>query len=230
MSSPTTLLLMAALALVACEGSDGIVGPEDADAPESIDAPAPPAVLSEWPSAEDPGNPYYARIEPVPPHIYEDGEWAIFVFYRDPGCIRPDFNLLTFFDAPAAFGCASMVSGQSIWAQDVGVGAPKQVTIEGSGAVPVWLAPATTAQGAVADGMLTIGELEGLPGLVKGEATGFREVLMPHPLPPFLGGGGHPNPKLTLVARGALEDGRSFHYQLNRGDYGELHTSRLTIR
>lgn len=41
--------------------------------------------------------------------------------------------------------------------------------------------------------------------------------------------GGHPNPKLALVTRGALEDGRSFHYRWNRGDYGELQALRLTI-
>ena len=236
MISRATLLLIGALALPACQGADEAAGPNDHDTPDHVavgeDAGTPPlaAVRSEWPSAEDPGNPYYARIAPEPPHIYEDGEWAVFVFYRDPGCVRPDFNLLDFFDPPAAFGCASMVSGQSIWAEEIGVGAPRQVTMSGNGAVPVWLAPAAAARGAVADGMLTIGELEGLPGLLKGEASGFREVLMPHPLPPFLGGGGHPNPKLTLVARGTLEDGRSFRYQLNHGDYGELHSLRLTIR
>lgn len=236
MISRATLLLIGALALPACQGADEAAGPNSHDAPEDVEvgehADADPlaAVRSEWPSPEDPGNPYYVRIEPVPPHIYEDGEWAVFVFYRDPGCIRSDFNLLEFFDAPAAFGCVSMVSGQSIWADEIGVGAPKQVTMSGNGAVPVWLAPAAVAAGAVADGTLTIGELGGLPGLVKGTATHLREVLMPHALPPFLGGGGHPNPKLTLVARGGLEDGRSFRYQLNRGGYGELHTSRLTIR
>ncbi|MFW6089746.1 MAG: hypothetical protein ACODAB_08330 [Gemmatimonadota bacterium] len=226
MISRAVLLSIAALALPACEGADEAVGPNIDD----VDRAPLAASLSEWPSAEDPGNPYYARIEPVPPHIYSDGAWAVFVFYRDPGCIRPDFDLLEFFDPPAAFGCASMVSGRSIWEEAIGVGAPRQVIIEGNGAVPVWLAPAVTAADAVGDGTLTIGELEGLPGLVKGTATRFNEVLMPHPLPPFLGGGGHPNPKLTLVARGALEDGRSFQYSLNRGDYDELHTSRLTIR
>lgn len=236
MINRATLLLIGALALPACQGADEAAGPSNDDAPENAavgeDADAAPlaAVRSDWPSSEDPGNPYYVRIEPVPPHIYEDGEWAVFVFYRDPGCIRPDFNLLDFFDPPAAFGCASMVSGQSTWADEIGVGAPKQVTMSGNGAVPVWLVPVAVARDAVADGTLTIGELEGLPGLVQGIATHLREVLMPHPLPRFLGGGGHANPKLTLVARGALEDGRSFHYQLNRDDYGELHTSRLTIR
>lgn len=226
----TTVLFTAAAVLTACGGSDGIVAPQDSDTPENVDASPLASVRSEWPSAEDPGNPYYARIESVSPHIYEDGAWGIVVFYRDPACVRPDFNLLDFFDAPAAFGCASTVTGHSIWADDVGVGAPRTVTIKGNGAVPVWLVPVGAAQSAVADGTLTIGELAGLPGLVKGTASHFSEVLMPHPLPPGLGGGGHPNPKLTLVARGALEDGRSFRYQLNRGDHGELHTSRLTIR
>lgn len=223
----TSLLLAAALTLAACAAGDDVTGPraQTASNGTSLDA-----VRTNWPSADDPGNPYYARIEPVPPHLYEASGYAVIVFYRDPGCVRADFNLLDFFDPPAAFGCASHVSGASIWAVGPGIGAPKVVGMKGDGAVPVWFVPAATAEAAVADGELTIGELAGLPGLIEGTATTFRETLMPHALPPFLGGGGHRSPKITITARGTLEDGRSFQYQLHREDYGEPEAIRLDIR
>jgi hypothetical protein len=52
--------------------------------------------------------------------------------------------------------------------------------------------------------------LASLEGLLKGQANQFNEVLQPEPLPPELGGGGHPNPKLIQNAQGLLEDGRIF--------------------
>lgn len=224
MNRRAALLIIGILASTACQAADEVA------APAAVDEPALSAERTSWPSATDPGLPYYARIEPVPPHVYEDGEWAIFVFYRDPACIRPDFDLIDFFDPPAAFGCPLRVSGSSIWDEAFGVGAPKVVTIEGDGAVPVWLLPSSVASSAVADGTLTIGELTSLPGRLEGTATRYREVVMPHPLPSFLGGGGHANPKIAITAGGALEDGRMFSYHLNRGDHGELHAIRLDIK
>lgn len=79
----------------------------------------------------------------------------------------------------------------------------------------------------VSDGTLTLAEVEGLPGLVKGSAGIFSEMLHPHPLPPSLGGGGHPVPKIMLNARGTLEDGRSFAVNLTRVNDG---TPNVRIR
>ena len=47
--------------------------------------------------------PFYALIERG--LVHNDGEGAAIAFFRPPECIRSDFNLLDFFDAPAAFGC-----------------------------------------------------------------------------------------------------------------------------
>lgn len=168
-------------------------------------------VRTTWPSVDDPGVPFYARIEPAPPHVPTDGEWAAVVFYRDPGCLQlQGFNLLNFFDAPTAFGCPLTVEGSSLWLGEPFVGAPKIAKVRGTGAVPVWFAPFSSFQAATQDGVLTIGELAGLEGLVVGAASQFSETLHPHPLPPELGGGGHKVPKLMLTAHGQLEDGRSF--------------------
>ena len=72
-------------------------------------------VRTDWPSAEDPGPPFYARIDDVAHFVFHDGEWAAILFYRDPSCIPANFNLLQFFDPPAAFGCAPITQGYSLW-------------------------------------------------------------------------------------------------------------------
>jgi hypothetical protein len=168
-------------------------------------------VRTVWPSSEDPGAPFYARLEH---HALIAGGWAVIPFYREPDCVvenRPEFNLILFFDAPAAFACALTVSGFSLWHGAVGNGSPHTVVSEGNGAVPMWFVPEDQMIAAMADGEVTITELAALPGLLIGYATHFHELLHPSPLPPEMGGGGHPVPKLVLNARGQLEDGRSFN-------------------
>lgn len=164
-----------------------------------------------WPSAEDPGLPAYAEIEPAPPHLQpNDGERGAVVFYRDPACVPEDFNLLNFFDVPRVFLCESTMEGSSLWVGDPLVGAPKIMTMHGTGAVPVWFVPVDSFREAVEDGELTIGELEAMDGLIKGSAAQYSGVLQPGPLPPELGGGGHLVPKQSITATGELEDGRMF--------------------
>ncbi|MDX1688377.1 MAG: hypothetical protein R3248_10370 [Candidatus Promineifilaceae bacterium] len=176
-------------------------------------------VRTTWPSAEDPGPPFYARIEPPAPYVFHDGEWAAVVFYRDPECDQiQGFNLLNFFDPPAAFACPSTVHGTNLWVGAPQNGAPKIAHSNGNGAVPVWFIPADVINQATGDGELTIEELAGLDGLIVGHADQFDEVLHPHPLPPALGGGGHPNPKLIQNAQGWLEDGRRFSLHVTEID------------
>jgi hypothetical protein len=179
-----------------------------------------------FPSEESPGVPAYARIESG--HIYIADGWAVIVFYRDPSCVRPDFNLLLFFDVPAAFGCPLTVEGFAVYETEAyPMGAPKVSHTKGTGAVPVWFVPAEVMLAAMADGELFIGELEALGGRLVGYATHFDEMLQPLPHPVF--GGGHPNPKLIQTAHGALVDGRRFQYQLTSVD-GEVKSIGLRIR
>lgn len=166
-------------------------------------------VRTTWPSADDPGVPFYARVEGT--NVVNDGEWAAIVFYRDPGCQQlQGFNLLDFFDAPTAFGCPLTVEGFTLWHGEAFAGAPKIAKARGTGAVPVWFVPLGSFQAATLDGVLTVEELAGLEGLIMGTASRFSETLHPHPLPPALGGGGHKVPKITLTAHGQLDDGRAF--------------------
>lgn len=213
------------LALVACDADPT----EPPNVAAVIERPVFAAGLerSVWPSAEDPGPPFYARIEPFQPAFLTADGWAVIPFYRDPECIRPDFNLLTFFDAPAAFGCGLTVTGFSLF-ESLGSPAPPKVSqARGAGAVPFWFVPVTSALAAAQDGLLTIEELAALPGLLEGHATFFHEVL--HPVPAPSGAGGHVQPKLIIEARGVLEDGRDFRFHHAQVD-GQVRTSRFAFR
>jgi hypothetical protein len=165
-------------------------------------------VRTSWPSQEDPGPPFYGRIHQQ--LLLADGGWAAIPFYRHPDCVPADFNLLAFFDVPAAFGCTLTVHGFSLWHGEVGIGAPHMLVTTGAGAVLIWFMPEEAVLEAMEDGVLTTVELAAIPGLLIGYATQFNEVLQPEQLPPEAGGGGNPIPKLMLNAGGTLEDGRQF--------------------
>jgi len=159
------------------------------------------------------GVPAYARIELVDgvPLVHTDGTWAAITFYRDPGGVPTDFNLLDFFDAPRAFGDPLTVEGFEIWRiapwEEGADQSPIQVVSHGLGAVPIWFVKFAELEEAIADGHLTIGELESLPSLRIGSAVYFKETL--HPTP----GREAQQTKTQIAARGALEGGGSFFFQ-----------------
>jgi hypothetical protein len=224
----TSFLVLAAGLLAACSVQSE-TEPTAPAAPDALSEGAgAPGVRTSWPSDQDPGVPFYARIEPAPPHVPMDGAWAAVVFYRDPACIPADFNLVQFFDAPAAFACPVVMQGSSLWASGFGVGSPR-VTNQTGNAVPIWFVPADKMIAALADGHVTIGEIAAIAGRLTGIANQFKEVVHPHPLPPAMGGGGHPNPGIVLSAQGSLEDGRTFQLQHNQGDTGRNMT-RISFR
>ena len=213
-----TLLIALPLALVlGCDARSPAEPPADAAVQVGALAAAMSTqglVRTAFPSAESPGGPMYARIVDHPPFAFSDGVWSAIWFYRQPGCVRPDFNLLLFFDVPFAFACPMTVHGFEFWHEEPGFGAPHTVITHGSGAVPVWFVPEEVFLEAIQDGELTIGELASLPGLIVGHASQFEELLQPDPGPPELGGGGHRVVKIVVSALGTLEDGREFQVQV----------------
>ncbi len=132
-----------------------------------------------WDGISAPGIPLYAQIGfdfiSGTMTILHDEEWAAIPFYRDVNCVPPDFNLLTF--DTLAWNCALLVQGSEVWLSDgLGVIALTQGPVAGFPAPTVYLVKYTEVLGAVADGVLTIGELQALPSLKIGRATFWSEI------------------------------------------------------
>ena len=159
-----------------------------------------------YPSADSAGGPYYARIERGV--IPATDQWVAIAFYRNPSCVRANFNLLNFFDfanIPNIFFCPLTVHGFEIWKNGPGIDeAPLQVKTFGNGAVPVWIVSVADYEKALPG--LTLTELLGMPSLMQGVATYFEETL--HPL------GGARQSMIEIVARGTVPDGRAFEFRM----------------
>ena len=172
--------------------------------------PRPVASITRQFPSEDPGPPFYTLVERT--FLPHTDEWAPIVFVRDPACVPSDFNLLDQLDVPASFGCASKVEGHVTYKNgpppiDL---APWQVLMRGSGAVPVWFVSWSALQAATADDKLTILEILAMLSLRKGTASTFEMTQQPGPMRPQGAGNG----KIEFVARGSLEDGKSFSMEL----------------
>lgn len=153
--------------------------------------------------------PFYARVERpyAAPH---DDRTAVIVFYRDPECVRPDFNLLDLVDVPAAFDCGLVVRGREYRAIGSDPFAPPYLSVlRNSGRVPMWFVSTAELMAAAADNVLTIGELRALPSLVRGWAAPWSEWLEPAPVR---------SPSVTrMQARGMLPGAGAFVF-----DYEEV--------
>jgi len=159
--------------------------------------------------------PAYARIELVngEPLVHHDENWAAITFYRNPATVPADFNLLDFFDPQLDVmsdeAKASLtVEGFEIWRNGPWAGDPSpiQVVSHGLGAVPIWFVKWDELQDAIADRNLTMDELGSLASLQKGFAVYFKETLHPSNFAQ--------QTKTQIVARGTLEGGGSFFFQV----------------
>lgn len=154
---------------------------------------------------EDAGQvPFYARF--AHDEVLTDGQWAAIAFYRPPDCVPDGFNLMNFFD-DNAFGCQPPTTdGFQIWKNGLGLDeAPLLTVLHGLGAVPVWFVTWPELEGEMADGSVTIGDLEAMSSRFAGSADSFHETLKP--------AGGGKNSMLALIMSGTLDDGRSFWLQ-----------------
>ncbi len=170
------------------------------------------------------GGPYYAFIQGEPGTlVFHDDAWAAIPFERSPDCVPRDFNLLVYFDYPRAYECALTVEGFEIWKQSPETeDGPIHVQSNGKGTVPVWFVPWPTLQGALADNMRTMVELEGLPGLLKGTAAYYKELSWPgvgKAGPRCNTVAGCPKSHTEISAHGSLPDGRSFRLQAEENDW-----------
>ena len=161
-------------------------------------------IIVQYPG-EHPGPPYYALL--ARGFAPTDNSWAGIVFVRSPSCIPVGFNLLDEFDPPRAWGCELTVEGEAWW-HDLSTPPPFQIRDRGRGAVPIYFVSWSELQAAIADDVLTSGELQQLPSLLIGHAS-FLEHVVHNTNQPT--NHGHE----TLVSRGLLEDGRSFEFRYN---------------
>jgi hypothetical protein len=207
-SSPKVTILKTALgaALVLAAGASPQATPLAGDGIHNGQGVNLPRDQFDWTPADPP---IYARVERpyVAPH---DNMTAVIVFYRDPECVRPDFNLLDLVDVPAAFDCGLVVRGREYRALGSDPFAPPYLSVlRNRGRVPMWFVSTAELMAAAADDVLTIGELRALPSLVKGWAAPWSEWLEPYPVR---------TPSVTRMhARGMLPGARTFVF-----DYEEV--------
>jgi len=189
-----------------------------------------PTVLASVRIDSDGQLPFYARVPRN--EIITDGEWVAVVFYRPASCIPADFNMLDFFDLPDATGLGAFdcqpptTDSVEKWQNGPELDpAPILVKFRGLGAVPVWFVTWSELEAAIADDMLTIGELEALPSLRRGSADHYNEIVYPWQ------NAKNGNGDLRIVARGELEDGGRFRLRVSVNDIVNMRGNiRIVIR
>lgn len=187
-------------AMVACAESSETVGP-DLDANIVLHVPE-----------DSPGPPFYTLIQPGWFPMTED--WAAVAWLRDPACVPGDFNLLRLFDPPPTpFLCALTIEGHEIWNTEPPspVGA-KNILVQGLGAVPMYFVSTGDLLPAIADGVITIDDLEAMASLRVGYADKFTLTQQTGTSRGRPGEG-----KINIVASGALEDGGTFRFHTAEG-------------
>lgn len=177
-----------------------------------------------------PGVPAYARFELLIPDfdLPNDRQWAAFVFYRDPACVPPDFNLGDFFDLPGpaglgAFACPLLIEGHEIWRPGPGADVAPMYVVSRNAVpeLPVWFVRWPELRQAIDDGELTIDELRGLPSRLSAKARWFEERLYPN--------GGADEPGISLRAEGALEGGGRFELAWDYAGFGAVDQVRIRL-
>lgn len=162
---------------------------------------------------ESPGIPAYVRLENIGVGWVapRNKRWTALVFYRDPACVPPDFDLGGFFHfpgpgGPGAFACPSLVEGHYLYFSVPDPAQPPSYSVlrNRTPALPVWFVDSRELDAVLARGAFTIGEIAALPSLLRGWAWNFEEKLYP--------AGPNPEPGLTMSASGRLETGGRFSF------------------
>ncbi|MGY6519570.1 MAG: hypothetical protein ACXIUZ_12750 [Lysobacteraceae bacterium] len=177
---------------------------------------------------ESPGIPAYMRLADYQ-WLPRNEQWTALVFYREPGCVPPDFNLLQFTHFPGpeglgAFACPLVVEGYDLRFASLDPSLPPEFMrmFNRSPEQPVWFVDSTALSALLDRGYVYINEIEDLPSLVRGRAWQFDERLYPSI--------SNPEPGLTMHARGRLETGALFElFWHNHPARGENHLE-LSIR
>jgi hypothetical protein len=172
--------------------------------------PGQPGLQLEFP-AQSPGVPAYARLELLVPNfdVPNNKRWAAIVFYRDPACVPPDFDLGQFFHLPGpqglgAFACPLLIEGHEIWQNgpDTDLAPIYARSRNAVPNLPIWFVAWNELRPILESGQVFIGEISSLPSLVRGSAYWYEEALYPN--------GTAEIPGITLRSEGTLEGGGKF--------------------
>jgi hypothetical protein len=127
-----------------------------------------------------PGPPGYTWISTLPEwqYVLETNGKVFIPFVRKPGCTNKDFNLLELFDTPSCYECALTVTGSLLIEKNATRETMPAISYtKGKSDMEMWIVDSAKLKNAMADGKLTIGELESLGPL---KATGqYEEYFVP---------------------------------------------------
>ncbi len=156
----------------------------------------------------DPGIPAYARAWPGLNQFFHDGEWLAIPFYRAPSAIPANFNMLEFFHfpgpgGPGAFAAPTLLKGFFLIEPNAQLGTFPLISVTTGDAIPVWFVRWSDYQAAMADNVVTIGEIQAMQPL-RGIANKFNETLKPRV----------DDHLVVITAAGTLEDGRKFDFHV----------------
>ena len=212
------------LTLAALTSSAALLGCSDRPLP--TDAITPPdaqfGIRTETGDAMS-GPPFYSFIQPG--WFPMTDEWAAVPWIRDTNCVPRAFNILNLLDltivfppsappAPRPLFCDLTVEGHEIWntnPPDPSVG-PLNTTYKGLGAVPIYFVATAQLLPAIADGVLTIADLEAMSSLRVGHASAFTLTNQSGSARGRPGTG-----KINITATGRLEDGTPFYFGTSEG-------------
>lgn len=173
---------------------------------------------------DSPGPPFYSFIQPG--WFPMTDEWAAVPWIRETDCVPSNFNILDLLDltivfppppaspGPRPFFCDLTVEGHEIWntnPPDPSVG-PLNTTYKGLGAVPIYFVATAELLPAIADGVLTITDLEAMSSLRVGHASAFTLTNQSGSARGRPGTG-----KINISATGQLEDGTPFFFETAEG-------------
>jgi hypothetical protein len=197
----------------------------DQSLPTEAAPPASPRLAIRIETGKDnPGPPYYSPIQPGWFPMTES--WAAIPWVRDVDCVPSGFNILGLLDltilfppavpfpGPRPFFCPLTVEGTEIWntdPPDPAVG-PLNVVWNGLGAVPIYFVSAAELVPAMADGVLTIADLEAMSSLRVGRAASFTLTNQLGTARDAPGTG-----KINITATGVLDGGGAFFFQTAEG-------------
>ncbi|MGY6741152.1 MAG: hypothetical protein ACXIUQ_00340 [Cecembia sp.] len=181
-SLPIVTLTVLMLLVVSCSEDDKIPMPSELEKArmEYEKLKANPSFIELAFPEDDPGPPFYARIAVLGPDILlmESNGTVVIPMMRQVECIDPEFNLLDLYHVPNGFFCPLTLAGRGLIEPNAPLGTFPAIAYGEGTNMPVWFVDSSPLANAMADGVLTLPELEAL-NPKKGVASRYEEYNKP---------------------------------------------------